>query len=439
MSWRKISCRVLSIVAVTTIAVSVCAEAQVSGSTYAIGGATIYTLAGEPIEGGTVVIQDGRITAVGMNVTVPAGATRIDAAGLQVYPGLFNAYSQLGLQEINAVTVTNDVRELGNFNPQLQAATAVHPASERIPVTRANGVTHVVAAPSTGGGGIAGRASAIHLDGWTVEEMLIESSVGMVLNWPSIQTRSFSFQTFQFTNRSYSEAQEEYEKAVGQLEDWLEDARRYARAVESGSNRRRDLKLESMGPVIAGELPVLVLADAERDIRNALEFAEEQGLKMVLVSGRDAWKVADLLAEKDVPVLMRATQNMPTTADDAYDETFTAAATLHEAGVRFAMTGYGSSGPNPPSRTLAYEAANAVPYGLPWEEALKSITRYPAEILGLGDELGTIEEGKIANLIVTDGDPMLIQTQILHVFIKGEPVSLDNKHKALYEKYRARN
>ena len=130
---------------------------------------------------------------------------------------------------------------------------------------------------------------------------------------------------------------------------------------------------------------------------------------------------------------------MPTTADDAYDETFTAAATLHEAGVRFAMTGYGSSGPNPPSRTLAYEAANAVPFGLPWEEALKSITRYPAEILGLGDELGTIEEGKIANLIVTDGDPMLIQTQILHVFIKGEPVSLDNKHRALYEKYRARN
>ena len=439
MSRRKIIYRVLSIAAVTTIAVGVCAEAQVSGSTYAIGGATIYTLAGEPIEGGTVVIQGGRITAVGMNVNVPANATVIDASGQHVYPGLFNAYSQLGLQEINAVAVTNDVQELGSFNPQLQAATAIHPASERIPVTRANGITHVVAAPATGSGGIAGRASAIHLDGWTIEEMLIESAVGMVLNWPSIQTRSFSFQTFSFTNRSYSEAQEEYQTAVTQLEGWLEDARRYAQAVESGSNPRRDLKLESMAGVIGGEQPVLVLADAERDIRNAVEFAEAQGLNMVLVSGRDAWKVADLLAEKDVPVLMRATQNMPTTADDSYDETFTAASTLHAAGVRFAMTGYGSSGPNPPSRTLAYEAANAVPYGLPWEEALKSITRYPAEILGLGSELGTIEEGKLANLIVTDGDPMLIQTQILHVFIKGEPVSLDNKHRALYEKYRARN
>jgi imidazolonepropionase-like amidohydrolase len=160
---------------------------------------------------------------------------------------------------------------------------------------------------------------------------------------------------------------------------------------------------------------------------------------MVLVSGRDAWREKTLLAEKQIPVLLRATQNTPNTADEPYHQPFSAAVELYEAGVKFAMTGWASSGPNPPSRTLPYEAANAVKFGLPPEEALKAITRYPAEILGLGGDLGTIEEGKIANMIVTDGDPLQIRTQMLHVFIKGVPVNTDNKHRMLYERYRARN
>ena len=411
------------------------ADAQVE--TYAIRGGTVHTLAGPPIEGGTVVVQDGRITAVGVGVAVPPGAQVVDAAGLHVYPGIFNAFSQLGLQEINAVTVTNDVMELGDFNPHLTATTAIHPASERIPVTRANGVTHVVAAPSGRAGGIGGQASVIALDGWTVEEMVIEQSVGMVLNWPSLQTRSFNFRTFSATNRPFSEVEKQYKEAVGRIHDLLEAARHYRQAVESG-RASRDLRLEAMARVVSGELPLLVLADPARDIRNAVEFAEEENVRMVLVSGRDAWKEKTLLAEKHVPVLLRATQNVPTGQDDPYHLVYGTASQLHEAGVRFAMTGWGSSGPNPPSRTVAYEAAHAVRFGLPAEEALLSITRYPAEILGLGDRLGTIEEGKIGNIIVTDGDPLQIRTQILHVFIGGHPVTLENKHRALYEKYRAR-
>jgi imidazolonepropionase-like amidohydrolase len=190
--------------------------------------------------------------------------------------------------------------------------------------------------------------------------------------------------------------------------------------------------------VVSGDLPLLVLADAARDIRNAVEFAEAEGVRMVLVSGRDAWKEKALLAEKAIPVLLRATQNVPPQDDDPYHLAFSAATQLHEAGVQFAMTGWGSSGPNPPSRTLAYEAANAVKFGLPEGEALRAITRYPAEILGLGDRLGTIEEGKIGNLVVTDGNPLQIRTQVLHVFVNGHPASLDNRHRTLYERYRAR-
>ena len=195
-----------------------------------------------------------------------------------------------------------------------------------------------------------------------------------------------------------------YEEAVDQIRGWLTDARRYQRSVDGGAQPRRDLRLEALTRALTGELPFLVLADQARDVRNAVEFAEDEGVRVIIVSGRDAWKEADFLAEKDIPVLLRATQNVPVGDDDPYHTTFSAAVRLHEAGVRFAMTGWASAGPNPPSRTLPYEAANAVPFGLPEAEALRAITRYPAEILGLGDELGTIEVGKIGNLIVTDGD-----------------------------------
>ena len=413
-------------------------DAAAQDDTYAIVGGTVHTLAGPPISGATVVIENGRITQVGTDVSTPAGAQVIEARGLHVYPGMFNAFSQIGLQEINAVAVTNDVAELGDFNPHIAAATAVHPASERIPVTRANGITHAVAAPSARSGGIGGQASVIHLDGWTVEEMLIARSVGFVMSWPSIQTRQCGVFGCFGPSGPFSEAEESYEEALDQIRGWLTDARRYRQAVQGGGRVRRDLKLEALGAALSGELPLLVLADQARDVRNLVAFAEEEGLRVVVVSGRDAWKEAELLAEKDVPVLLRATQNVPDGDDDPYYSTFSTASRLYEAGVRFAMTGWGSNGPNPPGRTLPYEAANAVPFGLPEEEALKAITRYPAEILGLGDDLGTIEVGKIGNVIVTDGDPLQIRTQMLHVFINGRPSSTLNKHQALYEKYRAR-
>ena len=406
--------------------------AQDSGA-LVIRGAKVFTLAGPPIENGTVVIRGGKIEAVGTNVTVPAGARVLDASGLQVYPGLFDAMTTLGLTEIGAVDVTNDMSELGLFNPHLLAATAVHPASEHIPVARANGITHTVAMPQARPGGIGGQGSLINLDGWTVEEMLIQPSVGFVLSWPTLAARG-GFGGFQAAARPFRELKKEYDDRVKQLDDWLEAARRYDRAVQGGNGVPRDLKLEALTKVTRRELPLLVQANGDRDIKNAIAWAEKQNVRIVILGGGQAWKVKDELAQKQVPVIVGPTQDLPDAEDGAYDEKYAQPAALHQAGVKFALSTFSSSD----SRTLPYEVGNAVPYGLPQEEAIKAITLYPAQILGVADKVGTIEAGKIANLILTDGDPLMIQTTYKHVIINGNEVSLDNRHLELYEKYRSR-
>jgi len=414
------------------------AQAQV----VAIRGAKIHTLAGPAIEDGTVVIRDGKIAAVGKDVAVPADAQVVDGKGLEVYPGLFDSFTQLGLTEIGSVSATNDTTELGEFDPQLVAATAVHPASEHIPVARANGVTHAVSASSEGGGRggtggiVRGQASVIHLTGWVIDEMLIRRSVGMVLTWPSLGTGG-GFGGFAGRRRqSFDELQQEYEKDVDKIRGWLEESRHYAQAVEKGSKERfeRDLKLEAMTPVVRGELPVLVYANRARDIRNAVEFCETENLKMILLGGGETWKVKDLLKEKNIPVILGPTQALPLNEDDPYDKPFTRAGELQAVGVKIAFATFDSSN----VRTLPYEAGQAVAFGLPWEEAVKAITLYPAQILGLADRLGTIEPGKVANLVVTDGDLLELRTQVKHVFINGREASLGNKHLELYEKYRKR-
>ena len=403
----------------------------------AITGGRIVTLAGEPIENGTIIIRDGRIAEVGANVAVPAGAEVIDASGLEVYPGMMDAVSRLGLTEVGSTAATVDTTELGEYNPQLTAATAVHPSSEHIPVARANGITHAVTAPGGSGGfgvggpyGIHGQASLINLAGWTVEEMAVDTSVGMVLHWPTIETSTFDFSTFSRTERKFSEVKEEYEDRVAELEDWMDAARRYA----GDSEKETDLKLEALAKVVEGELPMMIMADDARDIKRAALFAEEQGIEMILLSGRDAWKEKELLAEKNIPVILGPTLTLPRTEDEAYDKPLTAASELHAAGVRVIFASYNSAN----SRLLPYEIGNAVGRGLPWEEGFKGITLYPAELFGVADELGSIEEGKRANLIITDGDPLEIRTEIKHLLIDGVPTSLENKHLELYEKYRAR-
>jgi imidazolonepropionase-like amidohydrolase len=411
-----------------------------SSSVYAITHAKIFTLAGSPIENGTLVIRDGKIAAVGATVEVPAGAQVIDAKGLQVYPGLFDAITQMGLREIGAVSATVDSAEAGNYNPDVVAATAVLPSSEHIPVTRASGITEVLAVPASGGldffgvrGILGGQASAIHLAGWTIDEMLLKKSAAMVLNWPEIQTETFDFATFTRKEKPYTEAKQEYDKQVNELTDWLERARHYTQAMEKGSIGKydRDLKLEALAPVVRGELPLLVFADRARDIRNAVEFCDKQKLKMILAGGEEAYKLKDLLRSKDIPVVLRPMLSLPPEEDDPYDRLLSQPAELAAAGVKFAIASFDNSF----ARRLGQNAANAVAHGLPYEEALRAVTINPAQIFGLGSQIGTLEPGKLANLIVTNGDPLELTTDVKYLFIKGQLISTENKHHRLYEKY----
>lgn len=409
------------------------APAPVTAQTYAIQGGTVHTLAGESFVG-TVVVRNGHILAVGENVSVPAGAEVVDATGKHVYPGMFDAITGLGLTEIGAVAMTNDSREQGNFNPHLQAATAIHPATEHIPVARANGITITMAAPQGGNGAIAGQASLIGLDGWTVEEMQIDPGAAMVINYPSLGGGGGRFGRFGGSQTSWSDQQERYEEAVSRLDEFMEAGRRYHQVTTAGADLPRDLKNEAMAKVVNREMPVLLSANGERNIRNAVEWAQRQEIDFVITGGREAWRIADWLAENEVGLILSPTQSMPSGPDEAYDEAYTNPAKLHAAGVKIAFATFSSSD----SRTLPYEAAQAVPYGLPHEVALAAVTKNAAEMLGLDDRIGTIEEGKIANIMITDGDPLEIQTQVTDLFILGRGVSLDNKHKTLYEKYRAR-
>ena len=430
----------LLLAAAFSLLVSAGLAAQTQPSTYAIRGAKIYTLAGPPIEKGNVVIRDGRITAVGVDASIPDGAEVVDGTGLEVYPGLFDAFTQLGLTEVDAVNATVDTTDLGEFNPHLIAATAIHPPSEHIPVGRETGVTHAIVAPGNFGFGssgmIPGQATAIHLAGWTIEEMLQRRSVGMMLAWPPINTRSFDFSTFSFKEKPFTDVKREQEKKVQELSDLFDRARHYQQAVEKGSSAafERDLRLEALIPVLKGELPLIVVAERAREIKGAVEFCDKQKVRMILAGGTDSYKVKDLLKQKNIPVVLGPTLSLPANEDDPYDRSFTLPAELHAAGIRFAISSQSTSF----VRRLPEYAGVAQAYGLPHDEAIKAITLYPAQIFGLSQDLGTIEPGKIGNLIVTTGDPLEIRTVVRYLFIKGRSTSTDNKHRQLYEKYRKR-
>jgi imidazolonepropionase-like amidohydrolase len=414
--------------------------AQTPSTNYAITHAKIFTLTGPPIDDGILVIRDGKIAAVGTNVDIPSGAQVVDGKGLQVYPGLFDPVTQMGLSEISAVSATVDTSETGAFNPDAIAADAILPSSEHIPVTRAAGITEVLAVPASGGFDsrgsaniLGGQASAIHLAGWTINDMLIKKSVAMVLDWPKIETQFFDIATFSRKNKPFAEAKQEYEKQVNELSDWLDNARHYAQAWGHGgpAEYQRDLKLEALVPVVRGELPVLVFAERARDIRSAVEFCDKQKLKMILAGGAEAYKVKELLRSKGIPVILQPTLTEPLNEDDPYDRSLTQPAELADARVKIAFGSFDNSF----ARRLGQQAANAVAYGLPYDEALKAVTLYPAQIFGLADQIGTLETGKIANVIVTDGDPLELTTDVRYLFIKGQLTLTDNKHKSLYDKY----
>jgi imidazolonepropionase-like amidohydrolase len=407
---------------------------------YVIRDATVHTMGSAgTIPHASVVIIDNKIAGVGPNVralAVGGSSSIIEGRGLEVYPGLVDAWSNIGLTEISSVPATNDSTETGDFNPQLLAFSAVHPSSEHIPVARVNGITTCLSAPA--GGIVSGQATLLHLDGWTTDEMVLLRSAGVVINFPSLEgdSRSGAGEGTSPESRRvpFSETRKNYEKRVNELSDLLAQARHYEKARAADPGTPRDVRLESLIPVVQGRTPVFLQANSAGDIRNAVEFARRESLKAVIRGGRDANKVAELLKKESVPVILDSILRLPSREDDPYDAIFTLPRDLAKAGVRFALTSPNSAN----VRNLPYEAGFAEAYGLAHEDALRAITLSPAEILGVADRIGTIEAGKIADVVVTDGDILEIRTQIKHLFIAGKSLSLETRHSRLYQKYLTR-
>ncbi|HET8648016.1 MAG TPA: amidohydrolase family protein [Vicinamibacteria bacterium] len=403
---------------------------------FAIVGARVVPVSGPVLEKATVLVSGGRITAVGAEVAVPEGVETIDAAGQTLYPGLIDALTVLGLTEIGSVPGSVDVSEVGDVNPQARAWVALQPHSDLIPVARANGVTAALAAP--GGGLISGQSALIRLAGTTPAELVIKGPAAMHIEYPSGRPAFDFAQLFQEPElKTFEEREQEkkknQEKALRRLGGLLDEARAFAQGRQASLSSRPDLALESLAPAARGQVPVVVRADTEADIRGAVAFTSARGLKAIIAGGADAWRCAALLKEKEVPVLL-SVDRVPRREDEPYDAAYANAAALHRQGVRFAIVTDDAS----QSRNLPYEAAMARAYGLPAEAALRAITLSPAEIFGVADRLGSIEAGKAASLVLATGDIMDARTQVTRVWIDGRPQSLETRHTRLYQQFKDR-
>ena len=403
-------------------------------SAYAIRNVTIVPVVGPRIAGGTVVIRGGRIETVGADVAVPADATAIDGTGLFAYPGMIDSGTQLGLTEIGSVAGTLDTRELGSFNPQNRSLTAVNPHSELIPVTRVNGVTTAITAAS--GGLVSGYAALVDLAGWTPEEMAVpgRAAAAMVMTFP----RMAPVRSFFGPQQPESEQREAVQRQTRELRTYLSDAKAYAdvaaRLAASGAARQRlNPAMEAMVPVMRGEVPVLFDVETADQIRGALALADSFGLRVILRGAAEAWRVADTLAARKIPVIVGPTTRAPGT-EDPYDAIYANPGVLARAGVTIAFQSDDASN----ARNLPYNAALATAYGLDPTEALRALTINPARIWGVADRYGSIEPGKVANVIVTTGDPLDVRSVVRHLFVRGELVPLTDRHTRLYEQFRGR-
>lgn len=407
----------------------------------AIVSATVHTVSGETIENGYVLFDRGRITAVGRDRPRNLdGAEVVDGAGKHVYPGLIASCTQVGLQEFASVRATRDFSEVGAITPEVWAAVAVNPDSTLIPVTRANGVLAAALFPE--GGRIPGRISVMKMEGWTWEEMAVKADAGLAVQWPQVRAlRAW------WMDRDEGEQEESNRRQFAEVDDAFKAAAAYHAARQADPTLPNDLRWEAMRGVLprpaagsaaggadAGEQrPVFISAQDLDQIVSAVMWAVDRGLRPVIVGGRDAVLCADLLKRHDVPVILRGTHTFPKRADSPYDDAFTLPARLHAAGIRIAIA---SADRTAHERNLPYNAATAVAYGLDREAAIKSVTLWAAEILGVADTLGSIDVGKSATLILTDGDPLEITTQVERAWIDGRAIDLSNKHTKLAEKYR---
>ena len=397
--------------------------------------AVLHPISGPAIEDGTLVFDSGKIVELGRRMKPPEDAVVIDLEGQHVYPSLIEAHSHMGLTEISSTRATLDVTEIGTINPNVSAHVSVNPDSELIPVTRANGVLIAVSAPS--GGLVSGKASVLQLDGWTYEDMTLKPDCALMIHWP--RTSPVMTPGPVADPEGNAEGRDrERSQALKDLRALFENTRTYIRArAVNPANQQFDSRLESMIPVIEGQVPLLIAADRANQIQAAVAFGVEQNVKIILLGGHDAEMCAELLRRYDVPVIVDAVHKDPRRDHEEYDSSYTLPERLRRAEIRFCISGSGRS-ETWNTRNLPYQAATAAAYGLPDEDALRSVTQYPAEILGIADRVGTLETGKDATLFVSDGDPLEAETLVTAAWIQGRKVDLTSRHTQLYDKYRTK-
>jgi len=401
----------------------------------ALTGGTIHTITGGVVQNGTIVFQAGRITALGASVPIPADAEVVDVTGRHIYPGLIDAYSHMGLYEIGGFDQTIDLNELGRINPNVRAEVAVNPESRHIGVARSSGVLVTLSSPE--GGLISGLAAAMMLDGWTWEQMTLKSGAGLIVQWPSPFAPFMGGGGGGAAARPAADPDARYQREIAELRETFAAARAYrtARQATPGRNaqpHRSDSRWEAMIPVLEGSMPVIVNANELRQIQDAITWAEEEGLRLVIRGGRDAGYIADHLARKQIPVLITSVLNAPGRQWEPYDAAYSLPARLHAAGVPFAITGGGSAAY---AYRLPQEAGAAIAFGLPAEEALRAVTLHPARILGLDDRVGSLEVGRDATLMITSGDPLEYTSTIDQAYIQGRRIDMRDAQRQFFEKY----
>ena len=421
----------LSLLAASVMAAPALAHNIVPGSEQSapilLQGGTIFTVTEGRIEG-DLLFEDGKISAIGSNINVPAETQIIDISGQHVYPGLIALDTSLGIIEISAIRATIDTNEIGNVTPEVSAHTAYNADSEIIPTIRYNGITHAQVVPE--GNLVRGNSSLMNLDAWSHRDALTKADVGMHVTWPAVGVSRSPWE-----RRSPEEQQRAQQQMREQLKDVFSTARAYHGAKEAGVQQREDIRWEGMLSLFEGDSKLFIHANDRRQILQALEFSDEQGIDIVIVGGRDTWMIAEDLAERSVAVIFGDAYGLPARTDEAYDTAFSTPAKLAEAGVDFAIAypGYWDT------RNLAFAAGHAVAFGLDYDAALYSVTMAPATIMGVEDQLGSIEVGKSASLVVSKGDILdPLGHSVEYMFIDGRMVEMTNKQRQLWEKYRER-
>lgn len=405
--------------------------------------ATLHPVSGPPIANGSLLIEAGKIRAIGgAELAAPPGAQVVDLGGRHVYPGMVAAVSSLGLAEIRSVNASMDTTETGALNPNARALVAFNADSELLPVTRGGGVLAALSVPDAGRTGlVAGTSALLQLEGWNWQDMALVPEVGLHITVPRLRLNSALFPTQ--PEARLAEMRRSTEARLKLLDEAFEQARAYALARAADAATPVDTRWEAMRAVLPATpgavpaRPVFLHADDLAQIRFALDFAARHGLRPILVGGADAWRVADTLRERQVPVVIAGLNRLPLRRDDPPDALFTLPARLDAAGVRYCIADGGRDSTN--ARNLPFEAAQARAHGLPADEALKAVTLYPAQILGVADRLGSLEVGKLANLFVADGDPLEPATRIERVFMQGREVALSDRQTRLRDKYLQRH